>query len=266
MLTFRRFTILFFLLLLTLNFWNILTPRPGGFVQAHDTLLYALLFVTYFGISGAMAFLPCSGFHHPVNCSGSGDQQAVAITFDDGPDRLKTPVILDLLKKHNVPAAFFCIGHKLPANDELTGRIVSEGHLIGNHSFSHSKWFDFFTATRIKKELLATNQLVRKITGRSPLLFRPPFGVVNPMVSRALRSTNLQAVCWNIRSYDTILQDPVKVLQRILRRLQPGAVILLHDHTAFSESHLEQLILGIRAAGYEIKPLDQLLNLQAYES
>lgn len=91
MLTFRRLTLLFFIGLLGLNFWIIILGKSNeGFIHTHAAILYFLLFLLYFGISIAMAFLPCSGFHHPVICHGKTDSKIVAITFDDGPDPLKT--------------------------------------------------------------------------------------------------------------------------------------------------------------------------------
>ena len=265
MLTFRRFTLLFFLLLLTLNFWTFLVHTPtSGFIQTHATILYILLISIYFGISFLMAFLPCTNFHHPVICTGGTQEKSVAITFDDGPDPVQTAAILDILLKHQVKAAFFCVGNKIAKNEDLVRRIIREGHLIGNHSFSHSKWFDLFSTGKMKKEMEETNLLIRTFTGSTPRFFRPPFGVANPMVSRALRQTKLTAVCWDIRSYDTMIANPEKIRQRIIQSLRPGSIILLHDHTVFSQQHLDQLIINIHDTGYNIQPLDHLLNMQAY--
>jgi len=267
MLTFRRFTLMFFMILMGLNLWNIILGRcSGGFVHAHAQLLYILLFTCYFGVSFALAFLPCSNFHHTVICKGKTNEKIVSVTFDDGPDPVKTPVILEILKKHRIKATFFCIGKNLAGNQRLLQQISDEGHLIGNHSLSHSKWFDLFSAGKMRAELLETDRLIKNITGRSPLFFRPPFGVVNPMVSNALKNMHWQAVCWNIRSLDTMNTYPLKIMQKIIGKLSPGAIILLHDHTSFSEQHLDELLNGIRDAGYGMVPLDKLLKMPAYAS
>jgi peptidoglycan/xylan/chitin deacetylase (PgdA/CDA1 family) len=265
MITFRRFTILFFILLLSLNLWIIIFDKsPGGFIQRHATLVYCLLFSGYFGFSFSMAFLPCSNFHLPVICHGSTDERFVSLTFDDGPGKENTPVILDVLKEQDVKATFFCIGRNLSTSEQLLKRMAGEGHLIGNHSFSHSYWFDLFSAGRMRAEVIKTNKMIEDITGKLPLLFRPPFGVVNPMVRRSLKFMDLHVVCWNIRSLDTIERDPRKIKKRILRQLTPGSIILLHDHTQFSIHHLDDLITAIKEAGYGIVPLDQLLKLKLY--
>ncbi len=265
MFTFRRLTILFFLVLLNLNLWNIFFSRStGGFIQTHAAVLYFSLFTLYAGISVAMAFLPCSNFHHTVTCHGTTDDKWVSITFDDGPDPVKTPLILEVLKNQEVYATFFFIGKNIEGNELLVKRLSGEGHLIGNHSFSHSGWFDLFSAKRMAAELLKTNQLIENIIGKSPAFFRPPFGVINPMVSKSLQKTRLKAICWDIRSLDTLNKAAEKTSQKILRKLKPGSVILLHDHTKYTGHHLDELLTGIGNAGYRIVPLDKLLKIPAY--
>ncbi len=265
MFTFRRLTLLFFIIFLAMNLCNFfLENESGKFFNNHSALFYSLLFIGYFGISFAMAFLPCSNFHHPVICKGITNEKIVAVTFDDGPDPVKTPIILEVLKKYDIPATFFCIGKNLDGNEQLLKKMVNEGHLVGNHSFSHSKLFDLFPARRMRAELLKTDSMIRNITGISPLYFRPPFGVVNPMVGNALKKMHWQTVCWNIRSLDTMRLDHRNIINHILLRLKPGSIILLHDFTPFVENHLHELLSAIGNCGYKIVPLDKLLKLPAY--
>jgi peptidoglycan/xylan/chitin deacetylase (PgdA/CDA1 family) len=267
MFTFRRLTLLFFIILLSLNLWHVFQGNTaGGFISEHASLLYGWLLFLYLGTSFAMAFLPCSNFHYPVICRGKTNAKEVSVTFDDGPDPAKTPMILEVLKKHQVQATFFCIGRKLIGNEQILKQLHSEGHLAGNHSYSHSKWFDLFLAGRMRAELLETDRLIKNITGVSPLFFRPPFGVVNPMVRNALKNMHWKAVCWNIRSLDTMNSDPLKIKSKILRQLKPGSIILLHDHTSFTGHHLDDLLAGINSAGYKVVPLDELLKTPAYAS
>jgi peptidoglycan/xylan/chitin deacetylase (PgdA/CDA1 family) len=267
MLNFRRFTLLFFLTLLSLNTWNVfLGKSSSGFLEEHATILYVLVFTLYFGVSFGMAFLPCSNFHLPVICHGNTQEKFVSVTFDDGPDAVKTPILLNTLRKHQVNATFFCIGKNLAGQEHLLRQMDEEGHLLGNHSFSHSKWFDLFPAKKMRTELVETDHLIKNAIGKSPILFRPPFGVVNPMVNNALKNMHWQAVCWSIRSLDTMNRDPQKTRQKILSQLKPGAIILLHDHTPFTENQLDDLLMGIKEAGYAIVPLDKLLKQPAYAS
>lgn len=109
-----------------------------------------------------------------------------------------------------------------------------------------------------------TDRLISQITGKSPLFYRPPFGVVNPMVSNSLKMTHWKAICWNIRSMDTVSSDHRNIMNRILHRLKPGSIILLHDFTPFVEKNLDELLVRIKEAGYQVVPLDKLLNIPAY--
>jgi peptidoglycan/xylan/chitin deacetylase (PgdA/CDA1 family) len=265
MLTFRRLTFLFFLFLLAMNLYSIFgCGTTENFICANLPWLYLGLIMSYFAVSITFAFLPCTGFHYPVLCFGDNKENAVAITFDDGPDGTNTARILDVLNKHEVPAAFFLIGKNVAGNEGLIRRICTEGHLAGTHSWSHSHWFDFFTPEMMRSELVRTAEAVKAVNGKSPMMFRPPYGVINPMLARALRDLPWNVIGWSIRSFDTMKTAPDSILQRILKKMHPGAIILLHDHSAFSRSHLESMILAIRKQGYSIVPLDQLLKIETY--
>jgi len=267
MIPFRRYTLFFFIILLGLNLWIIFDGRSSpGSIYNHADLIYGLLFTVYAVISFVLAFLPCTNFHHPVICRGKKDSGSVSLTFDDGPDPVKTPAILEILRKYDVKATFFCIGRKLTGNEIILKQMNDEGHLVGNHSMTHSVWSGFFSSGRIRSELLATDQLIKNITGKTPLFFRPPFGVLNPMIHSALKNMHWATICWSVRSLDTRNTDPQKIKTRIIRHLHPGAIILLHDHTPFSGNNLDELLAAIRNAGYAIVPLDKLLKLPAYAS
>jgi peptidoglycan/xylan/chitin deacetylase (PgdA/CDA1 family) len=266
MLTFRRLTTVFFLCLLALNVISIFfCGVAGNFICDHMAAFYFWVLGLYFGLGVLMAFFPRSGFHHPAVTRGKQPGRTLALTFDDGPDRLHTPAILDVLRKHRVPAAFFCTGNRVEHHGPLLQRIDAEGHIIGNHSWNHSPLFDFYLPRYMKRDILLTTQLIASLTGKKPVLFRPPFGVINPMLSKALRETGMTAVTWSIRSFDTVRKDPSRTFERIIRKLDPGAVILLHDHSSFNPEYLEKLILRIRDLGYTIIALDVLLELKAYE-
>jgi peptidoglycan-N-acetylglucosamine deacetylase len=265
MVTFRRFTLFFFLIFLSLILWCIFIDKPAdGSANIYYVTTFLLIVLLYPGISIGLAFVPCSNFHLPVICRAVTDEKSIALTFDDGPDPVKTPGILEVLKKHDATATFFCIGKNLHGNESLLKKLDDEGHLIGNHSYSHSNWFDLFPAGKMNAEVMKTNHMILNITGRLPLFFRPPFGVVNPMVKKALQYMPWTVVCWNIRSLDTIIRDPRKIKKNILRKLKPGSIILLHDHTPFTENHLDELLAAIKDAGYGVVPLDKLLKQPAY--
>ncbi len=199
-----------------------------------------------------------------VLCTANSHAPQIAISFDDGPAKEYTPEILAVLKKNNVPAAFFCIGKNINGNEDLVTQLISEGHIIGNHSYSHHFWFDVFSAKKMQADIQMMSETVKDITGVRPKLFRPPYGVTTPNMRKVMDHTHYIAIGWNIRSMDTVIKDPQQLLQKVTRQLKPGAVILLHDTSKPTVSILQQLIDEARYKGYEFVRLDKLLNVSPY--
>ncbi len=265
MVSFRQVTVIFFALILVcllVNFF--LWSKPHSLAGISLPLAALILFIFYSVITLVLAFFPASGFYLPVLTRGNTLEKTIALTFDDGPVPGNTELVLDVLKRHGVSGTFFCKGRNVAAHPSLAKRIAGEGHLLGNHTFSHSPFIDLFPTRRIALELERTDKLISGITGRTPLFFRPPYGVINPMVAGAVKTVNRQTVCWSVRSFDTMNRTPEKTMRRIISRLKPGVVILLHDHTPFTRDHLDELITAIFHAGYSIAALDKLLNTEAY--
>ncbi len=122
-----------------------------------------------------------------VFCCKKTEEKIIAITFDDGPDPIQTPKVLKVLREKHIPACFFCIGNKIKGNEELLRQIIKEGHRIGNHSFSHSGYFPLYTFKRMCHDLITCQQELEKVTGQPVRWFRPPFGVTNPTLAKAVR-------------------------------------------------------------------------------
>ncbi len=183
--------------------------------------LFIYLSILFFGSKNI-----CSQFYAKVKCT-SEDKSKLHLTFDDGPHPETTPEILKILKKYNQKATFFCIGKNIEHYPEIAKKIINEGHTIGNHSFSHSYYFDFFGTSKVITELDKTNQLIKELTGKDCQIFRPPYGVTNPNIAKAVKFLNLQVVGWSIRSLDTI-KDKKTVLKR-LQKAKAGDIILFHD-------------------------------------
>lgn len=188
----------------------------------------------------------------------------IAITFDDGPTEF-TSQILDVLKQFNAKATFFCIGIQIEKNPEIFKRIYDEGHLIGNHSYSHSNSIGFFSVERVLNEIQQNDQLITSYLNKKPKFYRPPFGVTNPKIARALAVTQHHVIGWNNRSLDTVINEENTILNRIKKKVNPGGIVLLHDTSFKTLQVLEQLLLFLQTENYEVTPLDELLNLKAYE-
>ncbi|ELR71310.1 polysaccharide deacetylase [Fulvivirga imtechensis AK7] len=174
----------------------------------------------------------------------------VAFTFDDGPAP-GTNAVLDILKKYQVKASFFCIGNNIEKHPEILKRIVAEGHVVGNHSWSHSNIFSLFGNKTIVNEIERTNRLITAITGLACNLFRPPYGVVNPPIAWAVGQTGMKVIGWNLRSFDTSTHDPEKVIRRIKKRMRRGSVILLHDDRQHTAMILEAVLAYAKEQNYE---------------
>ena len=200
-----------------------------------------------------------SNIYLKVFCKKQTTEKIVAITFDDGPDPIQNPKVLQVLKEQQVPACFFCIGYKVKENERLVQRITDEGHLIGNHSYTHANTFPLYSLARMKKELQACQSALERVTSQDIKLFRPPFGVTNPTIAKAVRLSGYTPVGWNIRTFDTQHPSQEKVLRRILKKLCPGSIILLHDRMPDSDLLLKEILCLIREKGYTVVRLDKML-------
>ncbi len=178
------------------------------------------------------------------------NSKQIVLTFDDGPHNPNTTRVLEVLKKHDVKVIFFVIGKNISGNESILKQIITEGHQIGNHSFSHHNWIDVWSTKKVTEDFDACQKLIKEFQ-RNSKLFRPPYGVTNPNIARAVKTLHLQSVGWSIRSYDTSIKDVEKIKQRILSKLKPGAIILLHDRLDFMPELLEELIPVIKEKGYE---------------
>jgi peptidoglycan-N-acetylglucosamine deacetylase len=223
---------------------------------------YVVLVLVFIGLTAAGSFLLSWEFYLPVRSSGSGN--AIALTFDDGPVPGKTDRILDVLASRDVKASFFCIGSRVAANRSLAGRIFNEGHLLGNHSFFHSPTFDLQSTSMITKELSDTDTAIHEVTGKKPKFFRPPYGVTNPMVARAVSRRNYTVIGWSVRSFDTVIRDPRKLFQRVSKPLRGGDIVLFHDHCDQTIEILPALLDHIKNLGLKVVRVDELLNEKPY--
>ena len=191
-------------------------------------------------------------------------ERKIALTFDDGPHQM-TGKVLDLLQQYNAKATFFCIGTQIEKYPDIMQRIVREGHVVGNHTYSHSKSFGFFPSAKVKEEISRNDELLFEFTRKKIKFFRPPFGVTNPNVAKAIAATKHTVIGWNVRSLDTVIQNEDAILKRIKNKAKPGSVVLLHDTSLKTVRVLEQLLLFLQSEKYDMVAIDKLLNLPAYE-
>lgn len=206
-----------------------------------------------------------SGVYLKALCRAESADKVVALTFDDGPDADSTPRVLDLLKRYDVRATFFVVGEQARQNPELIHRMVAEGHTVAGHSYYHLPQSTLWSSQRYTEELFRCNDVVARLTGLRMRLYRPPFGVTNPPIARAVKNLGLIPVGWSVRSLDTITKNRDRVVDRVMKHLRGGDVILLHDRLESSEELLEKLLPALRTQHYTTATVDELFKIEAYE-
>ena len=244
---------------ITALFLFLILVIAGFYVSVHP-IWFVVLGVVWVTITATGSYSISWNFHVQAYCQNPLEtRKRVAITFDDGPSET-TALVLDILKKYDVPASFFCVGRQIERHPTILQRICREGHIVGNHTHSHSKSFGFYNKQQVVDELQRTDKLISDLCGKKPIYFRPPFGVTNPSIRRALSVTKHIVIGWSIRSLDGILSDEKVILNRIVKRIRPGGVILLHDTSIPTVNILEQLLVFLQGQGYTVVPLSQLLT------
>lgn len=205
-----------------------------------------------------------SGFHLKAICRGETSLKQIVLTFDDGPDPEVTPQILDVLKKYNAPATFFCIGHKVEAHPEIVQRAYHEGHIIANHSYRHGNLFDLQGPSAMGEELVRTNSVIMETIEQTPQYFRPPYGVTTPALAKAVQKIGLTTIGWSVRSMDTVSKDPEKLINTVTSKLKPGDIILFHDTQIGTVLALEGVMKFCKEHEISVIALNELTNTQAY--
>ena len=256
MLNFNTINIVFITLLIGMIGYHFFYSIP---VFAFIILLLAYLSFLFYG-----SYNVRSNFYLKTISAANTTHKQIAISFDDGPAPLYTPQILQILKAHQVEAAFFCIGKRIKENEALLKQVYDEGHLIGNHSYSHDLWFDLFSAQKMNLDLRMMSEAMLKVTGVKPRLFRPPYGVTNPNLKKAIEKNNFIPIGWSVRSMDTVAKDAQKLLAKVTGSLKPGAIVLFHDTSKATADMLSAFLQEVKQKGYEIVRLDKLLNLEPY--
>jgi len=182
----------------------------------------------------------------------------VALTFDDGPTEF-TPKFLYLLKENNVKATFFCIGKQIEKYPETFQRIIAEGHTIGNHTFSHLNATGFLSTSKMVEEIEKCDDIMLKIGNLKTSLYRPPFGVTNPNIAKAIKKTHKKSIGWNVRSLDTITEDEKKIYRKVTKGLKKGSIILLHDTSEKTYHVLVDLLVFLKDKNYSTFTIDNIL-------
>ena len=210
-------------------------------------------------------FLPRYSLFLPVISRGQAGVQGIALTFDDGPSPASTPVLLKLLAQHSLLATFFVVGEKAAKYPELIAEIVDKGHTIGNHSWIHDNFLMLRSRKTIRNDIHATQNILQKY-GIRPLIFRPPVGITSPRLVKVLEEEELVTVTFSCRAFDRGNRNIDNLARKILARLQPGNIIMLHDlpphKEALSDYWQKELdsLFHTLAQNHHIVALEQIIG------
>lgn len=201
-------------------------PAGWAALAIAGIVLAAVVFLTYSIVH------PSAQFFAPVVARLATKEPLVALTFDDGPDPVFTPKILDVLAAHHVHASFFVLGERAAQHPEIVKRMHDEGHTVGTHTQHHTIRFHFGSPTYVQKEIEDAIAVVAGILPSSPKLFRPPQGLRTPLFGSGWKRTRgLTCVTWSVRGLDAFATTPAKIFARVAPSLVPGAIVTLHDGT-----------------------------------
>lgn len=223
-------------------------------------------------------FVTDYGFFLPVICRGPRNVGCVSLSFDDGPDSLTTPLVLDILKSYQMLATFFVTGKNARSHPDLIARILEQGHTIGNHTYSHDPLMMLKSGQRLKEEIIKT-QRVLAVHGIRPLVFRPPAGITNPKLGSVLTELGLNTVNFSCRAMDKGNRRISGIASKILGRVRPGDIILLHDSKPWAEkpdvpdstvlflflTELERVLDGLETQKLSVVPLSELIGQPVME-
>ena len=236
--------------------WAAAFFREEGAEHVIDSLGIRLIIVEETGASkteetGAAE----AGAAGPRERTGALYKGKLALTFDDGPDPRYTPKLLDGLAERGVRASFFLTGENAEKYPELVERMQEEGHLIGNHTYSHLQ-LTRDNREQFRGELVRTNGIIKEITGEEAVYVRPPYGSWDKSFEDEL---NMFPVLWNIDPLDWCTSNASAVVDRVLSRIKENAVILMHDEYASTVSAALRIVDVLQEEGYEFVTVDEIL-------
>lgn len=190
------------------------------------------------------------------------DEKVIFLTFDCGYENGNTPAILDALKKHHAPAAFFVVGTFLDSNPDLIKRMRQEGHTVGNHTWHHPDMSTISSAEKFSAELDPVAERYKEITGESMLpYYRPPQGKYSQSNLQMAKDLGYQTFFWSLAYVDWYENDqPTKeeAFEKLLGRIHPGAIVLLHNTSGTNAEILDELLTRWEEMGYRFAPLSEL--------
>ncbi|HEX2948498.1 MAG TPA: polysaccharide deacetylase family protein [Armatimonadota bacterium] len=190
---------------------------------------------------------------------GNPTRKEVAFTFDDGPHKGITEQLLAVLKQYNVKATFFVVGKKAEQSPELVKTEFADGHCIANHTYHHDRLVAL-SKTTLATEIDSCSDVINKITGKRPQFFRPPGGTMDVLVTNMAQELGYRTVLWSINSGDFERPGKRVIINRVMKCVSNGSIILFHDGVQQTIDALPEIITTLRGQGYEFVTIDDMVS------
>ena len=261
---------------------NLVASKPritGPTLRKRMVLAVSAMLAFFIAFSIYGYFSPISPVFGKVYFKGDTTEKVVALTFDDGPNGIYTTQILDILDEYDIKATFFVIGMNVEIYPDIAKRIVAEGHVIGNHSNTHDA--NHALSAQGSNDLEDAQEVILKVTGVLPHLYRPPHGRKTPWELDCVKKNSLIEITWSVSSSDqpgpdVDMETAIDAyIGKIIKKIHPGGIILMHDgygiehnnqdsDRTFSVKALRLIIEQLLAQGYEFVTVPALLDIPAY--
>lgn len=245
------------------------TPRRRLSAKLAPIMVIFVAFISY------GYFVPTSPVFGKVYYKGSSAEKTVALTFDDGPNEPYTSEILDILDKYGIKATFFVIGQNVEEYPAVAKRIIQEGDVLANHSYSHQA--NHALTDYGAKDMDKAEEVIFKTLGIKPHLYRPPHGKKTPWELDEVKDQKMIEVTWDVAAPELNKTSAVSLADKIVGKVKPGKIILLHD--GYGTSHntskanksltveaLPLIIEKLQAEGYSFATVPELLDVPAYNN
>ena len=183
--------------------------------------------------------------------------RVIALTFDDGPHPSHTPRLLDMLRKAGAAATFFVVGREVQRFPGLVKRMVGEGHRVGSHSWTHPM---DLTPDEARDELQRTHELLHRITGEEPTLFRPPYGIEDGSLAIEATARGYRTILWSMDTVDWRVHDPARLSEMVGERTRRGDIVLMHDIHASTVDAVPDMLRRLAARNVACVTVERLLN------
>ena len=225
----------------------------------------SLTIVFIFGILFGRTFVKAKYYHDNQNnvfVHKNTEEKIVALTFDDGPHKLKTEKILAVLDKYGIKATFFVIGENAEKNPDVLKKVANSGHEIGNHTYDHKSIYKLSDST-LSDDVEKCSLVIENIIGHRPRLFRPPEGFMNDTIASAVGKEGYDVILWKVDTYDWKGKSAQEISSNVLKTVKNGDIILMHDYI-WRQSHTDEaldiIIPKLIENGYKFVTVSELIE------